>query len=60
MSEENVIVVRFMEPSKAYQALSGEDLQPLLRVDAFGAIDLADPRQVCGDEPAVRDPTHRG
>jgi hypothetical protein len=29
-------------------------------VDAFGSIDLADPLEVCGDEPAVRDLTHRG
>jgi hypothetical protein len=29
-------------------------------VDPFGSIDLADPRQVCRDEPPVCDPTHRG
>ena len=29
-------------------------------VDPFGSIDLADPRQVCGDEPPVRDPTYCG
>jgi hypothetical protein len=29
-------------------------------LDSFGSIDLADPRPRCGDEPAVRDRTHRG
>jgi hypothetical protein len=29
-------------------------------VDVFGSIDLADPLEVCGDEPAVRDLAHRG
>jgi len=28
-------------------------------VNAFGSIDLADPLEVCGDEPAIRDLTHR-
>jgi hypothetical protein len=29
-------------------------------VDSFGSIDLADPLEACGDEPAVRDLSHRG
>jgi hypothetical protein len=28
-------------------------------VNAFGSIDLADPLEVCGDEPAIRDLSHR-
>jgi hypothetical protein len=28
-------------------------------VNAFGSIDLADPLEVSGDEPAIRDLTHR-
>ena len=61
---DGVLALTFGEPRRrteiAEPLLEPVTMLDIERVDPFGSIDLADPRQVCRGEPAVRDPTHRG
>jgi len=58
-----VLAVPFGEPRRRTE-IAEAPVEPLAvlyvqGVDAFGSIDLADPLEVCGDEPAIRDLSHR-
>jgi hypothetical protein len=59
-----VLALPFGEPCRRAE-IAEPPLEPLAvlhvqGVDSFGSIDLADPLEVCADEPAVRDLAHRG
>ena len=58
-----VLAVPFGEPRRraeiAEAAVEPVTVLHVQGVNAFGSIDLADPLEVCGDEPAIRDLTHR-
>jgi len=61
---DRVLALSFGEPCRRAE-LAEPPLEPVAvlhvqAVDAFGSIDLADPLEVCADEPPVRDLTHRG
>jgi hypothetical protein len=61
---DRVLALPFDKPCRRAE-IAGPLVEPLAvlhveGVDALGSIDLADALEVCGDEPAVRDLTHRG